>query len=130
MRGVNGPAALTKSIVLDTLDPRQFPESGTLWNSGTIKQYPKGRHGLEYVDFLGGCAHGTYGPYVNWLRATHPNQAHLFLEKVTLEPPTTAAELFNRKGPARQRIRNDLRIRFLDKIMQTDISLPRQVSWA
>lgn len=92
------PGGLTSDIDLNCIGPGMYPESRSLWISGMIKQYPPGRHGLQHVDFLGGCAHGTYGPYLDWLKNNHPDKAHLFFDKVTLEPPGPAEELFNRNS--------------------------------
>lgn len=78
--------------------PELYPESRKLWESGAITQVPLPYYGLESVDYLGGCAYGTYGPYVDWLGNEHPDHFHLFEDKVALEPPSAAAELFNRNS--------------------------------
>ena len=79
-----------------SLDPADFPECREFWLSGKITELPLPFYGLESADYFGGCGHGAYGPYVDWLRSEHAEQAHLFFDRVAIEPPSPAAELFNR----------------------------------
>jgi len=85
-------------VGLEALDPADFPERCGLWLDGKITDLPSPYYGLESADFYGGCAHGSYGPYLDWLRREHPDQAHLFFDRVLLEQPTGAMRLFNRNS--------------------------------
>ena len=77
-------------IPVDTADPKDYPEWGALWHSRRITDLPLPYYGLESVDFVNGHGHGSYGHYVHWLEREHPNEAHLFFEKVTLGDPSPA----------------------------------------
>jgi len=90
--------AKPSSVPIDTVDPQDFPEWGEMWLSGRIRDLPLPYYGLESVDFANGHGHGSYGHYVHWLDSAHPNEAHLFHDKVPLVPPSPAFELFNRQS--------------------------------
>ena len=82
----------------EELDPLAFPENRALWLDGTIQRLPSPYYGLESVDYANGHGHNTYGHYTQWLDVEHPNQAHLFYDRVPLEPPGPAVNLFNRNS--------------------------------
>jgi len=84
------------SVPLDTADPKDYPECAALWRSGTITDLPLPYYGLEGVDFVSGHGHNASGHYLQWLRREHPNEVHLLLDKVALEKPSPAFDLFNR----------------------------------
>jgi arylsulfatase A-like enzyme len=73
-------------------------EDRSRWLSGEITDLPSPYYGLESVDFFGGCAHGTYGHYLHWLEAEHPEAVELLTNRVALEQPSPAAELYNRNS--------------------------------
>ena len=127
------------------------PESGRLWKSGAIDHIQLPFYGLESVDYSGGCAHGTYGPYVDWLESEHPPEAGLFnpgfkmrtlvtrRHRLTAYSGKPYGELFDLQEDPEEcnnlwddathsRLRDELRIELLDKIMRTDVSVPLQQS--
>ena len=53
---------------IEELDPREFPESRALWDSGRIQALPQPYYGLEQVEFAGGHGSWMWGDYVTWLR--------------------------------------------------------------
>ena len=76
-------------LPLDQVDPAEFPEARELWRTGRIKQLPTPYYGFEQVEFVNRHGHGSGGgEYVNWLEREHPDQAHLFHDRVPLEPPS------------------------------------------
>lgn len=79
-----------------SLDPSKYPECGALWRSGRIEDLPSPYYGLETADYCGGHGHGSFGHYSQWLRDQHPEQAHLFFDRVASEPVGPAAEMYNR----------------------------------
>jgi arylsulfatase len=83
-----------KGLPLDQVEIHEFPEARDLWNSGRINSLPTPYYGFEEVRFVNGHAHGSWGEYVNWLNHEHPSQAHLCHDRVTLEPPSPAADLY------------------------------------
>lgn len=83
-------------VDLDTLDPADYPECGSLWRQGRIDRLPLPYYGLDGVDYCGGHGHGSYGDYTRWLSAHRPDLAPLFFDRVPTEPPGPAAKLFNR----------------------------------
>ena len=92
------PGGLTSGWDPAGADPLAWPESRALWDAGIITGLPLPYYGLAGADFLGGCAHGTYGPYTDWLRETDPDAWDAFLTRRALEEPSPAAELFNRNS--------------------------------
>ena len=92
------PGGLTQGFDVDDLDPAAYPEAAALWRSGRIRELPLPYYGLESVDYLGGCAHSSYGPYLEWLAKVAPEHLDTVTGRKTLEPPTHAADLFNRNS--------------------------------
>lgn len=88
----------TKPIASGQVRPEDYPESRAFWLSGAIKELPLPYYGLESTDFYGGAAHLSYGPYLDWLKQEHPDEAKLFFDRATLEAPSPAADLFNRNS--------------------------------
>ena len=43
---------------------------------------------------MNGHGHGSWGEYVHWLDRKHSGQAHLFHDRVPLEPPSPAASFY------------------------------------
>jgi arylsulfatase A-like enzyme len=82
----------------EQLNPHDYPENRSLWIDGVIRDLPTPYYGLESVDFANGHGHYSYGYYLHWLLAEHPDKAHLFLNHTPLESPSPAAELFNRSS--------------------------------
>ena len=78
--------------------PGGYPRLKALWEEGRLDEMPLPYYGLESVDICGGHGTSSWGHYVDWLKAEHPGEAHLFLDAVPLEPPTPAFDLFNRKS--------------------------------
>ena len=79
---------------LEQVDPHDFPEARDMWRSGRISVLPTPYYGFEEVQFVNGHGHGSWGEYVHWLNREHPSQAHLFHERVSLEPPSPAAGFY------------------------------------
>ena len=90
--------SVPNGVSLDEVDPAAYPEWAAAWRSGRIRDLPQPYYGLESVDMVNGHGHGSYGHYVHWLEREHPKEAHLFHDKVPLEPPSPASELFNRQS--------------------------------
>ena len=90
------PSNLPNGMLPEEADPYEHPEASALWLSGRIKDLPLPYYGLESVDYVGGHASGSKGHYLQWLDREHPDEAHLFHDKVALEPPSPAFEQFNR----------------------------------
>ncbi len=90
------PGADVKGTDMSKFSPEDFPENKNFWLNGKIKELPLPYYGLESVDYYGGCAHGSYGDYLTWLDENHPDKAHLFYDKTTLQEPSPAINLFNR----------------------------------
>ena len=78
--------------------PGQYLRLKALWEAGRIAEMPLPYYGLEGVDLCEGHALSSWGHYVDWLTAEHPDEARLFFDAVPLEPPTPAFRLFNRKS--------------------------------
>ena len=79
---------------LEQVDPNDFPEARDMWRTGRIKSLPSPYYGFEEVRFVNGHGHGSWGEYVHWLDREHPGQAHLFHDRVPLEPPSPAASFY------------------------------------
>jgi arylsulfatase A-like enzyme len=75
----------------------QYPRLKGLWEQGRLDEMPLPYYGLAGVDICDGHAITSWGHYVDWLKREHPEEAHLFLDAVPLEPPGPAFDLFNRK---------------------------------
>lgn len=54
----------------EKLDPEQWPEAISLWDSGRIKELPKPYYGFESADALCGWWSGNYG---QWLKERQPD---------------------------------------------------------
>lgn len=91
-------SAPPKGVPLAEVNPKEHPECKPLWLDGTITDLPKPFYGLESTDYASGHGHNSYGHYLQWLNQEYPNQARLFYEKVPLEPPSPAFDLFNRSS--------------------------------
>lgn len=91
------PGGATKGIAGGAEAPASW-EDRSRWLSGEVTDLPSPYYGLESVDFFGGCAHGTYGHYLHWLQAEHPEAVELLTGRVAMEQPSLAAELFNRNS--------------------------------
>jgi arylsulfatase A-like enzyme len=91
-------SAPPKGVSLEDVNPKEFPECRPLWLNGTITDLPGLFYGLESTDYANGHGHNSYGDYLQWLNREYPDQAKLFTEKVPLEPPSPAYELFNRNS--------------------------------
>ena len=85
-------------VPLDEVDPAEFPEARALWLSGAIKDLPSPYYGFEGVDYVGGHSTSSTGHYLHWLEREHPAEARLFRDKVALEPPSPAFDLYNRQS--------------------------------
>ncbi len=92
------PGADVKGYDMDLFDKFDFPENRNNWLNGTLTDLPYPYYGHESADYSGGCADGTYGPYLDWLKKEHPDKAHLFFDRITLEEPSPASKLFNRNS--------------------------------
>ncbi|MCK5314345.1 MAG: sulfatase-like hydrolase/transferase [Anaerolineales bacterium] len=91
-------SAPPKGVPLAEVNPKEHPECRPLWLDGTITDLPKPFYGLESTDYVNGHGHNSYGHYLQWLNQEYPYQAKLFYEKVSLEPPSPAYDLFNRSS--------------------------------
>ena len=91
-------SAPPNGVPLEDLNPQEYPECRPLWLNGTMTDLPKPFYGLESIDYANGHGHYSYGNYLQWLNREHPDQARLFHEKVPLEPPSPAFDLFNRSS--------------------------------
>ncbi|NQT59268.1 MAG: sulfatase-like hydrolase/transferase [Bacteroidetes bacterium] len=92
------PGGLTKRLEAVSISPELWPEAWNYWLDGTLQSFPERYFGFETSDFMGGCAHSTYGPYVNWLQENHPEAYKLFINRSVLSPSTPAEKLFNRNS--------------------------------
>ncbi|MDP6358207.1 MAG: sulfatase-like hydrolase/transferase [Planctomycetota bacterium] len=92
------PSGLPHGLDPDEADPDVWSESSVLWRSGRIRELPSPFYGLESVDYANGHGHSTWGQYLHWLDQEHPDEAHYFYDRVPLETPGPAYELFNRSS--------------------------------
>jgi arylsulfatase A-like enzyme len=90
------PSGLPNGLDPADADPREHPESTLLWTSGRTRDLPSPYFGIQSADYVGGHGSGSTGHYLHWLHEEHPNEEHLFYDKVALEPPTPAFDQFNR----------------------------------
>lgn len=90
------PSNLPNGLDPDDADPYEHPEASVLWTSGRTRDLPLPYYGLQSAVYVGGHGSGSKGHYLHWLDEEHPNEAHLFHDKVALEPPSPAFEQFNR----------------------------------
>ena len=89
-------AAKPHGSTLDEIDPLLNAECGEAWLRGKIRKLPLPFYGLESVDYIGGHGSGSYGEYLHWLEAEHPDRAHLFFDQVSTEPKGPGFDVFNR----------------------------------
>lgn len=92
------PNGAVKGADMKEMEPEDYPEYAGFWRSGQLKQLPSPYYGLESADFYGGCAHGSYGEYLNWIKENHPEHLPTIEGKEALEPPSPAYRLFNRES--------------------------------
>lgn len=82
---------------VDDIDPLLNAECAEAWRTGKFTELPLPFYGLESVDYANGHGDGSFGQYLHWLKREHPNEAHLFFDKVSTEPKGPGFDLFNRK---------------------------------
>ena len=63
-----------------TLDPGDWPESGTLWREGRIASMPTPYYGLQSLDYIGHHGAAAYGDYRAWLLRQEPDADRLWKE--------------------------------------------------
>lgn len=80
----------------EEVDPEMHFESKALWNEGKVTKLPSPFYGLDGTDYVNGHGTSSYGEYTQWLKEEHPDQAHLFFDKVEISPASPAKKLFNR----------------------------------
>jgi len=92
------PTYTPNGVALNQVNAAEYPEAKDLWTSGRIKNLPLPYYGFASVDYANGHGDGSFGHYLHWLDAEHKQHRRLFYDRVTLEPPTPAYNLFNRKS--------------------------------
>ena len=81
------------------LDPRDFPESRAMWDSGRIEALPQPYFGLERVEFAGGHGSWMWGDYLAWLRAQRADGFDLLQAKAGTPTPHKAEQAWKSALP-------------------------------
>ncbi|MDP6125390.1 MAG: sulfatase-like hydrolase/transferase [Candidatus Latescibacteria bacterium] len=71
-------------------DPYDFPEIGSLWQSGEVDHIPTPYYGLNHVDITLGHGSGIQGHYAKWLEKEHSAQFETIITHGVAPPPLGA----------------------------------------
>ena len=86
------PFGTPKGVDPATLDPRDYPESFALWDSGRLGALPSPYFGLDEVEFVGGHGSRLWGHYRRWLDERRADGFELLQPRAGTKPASGAEQ--------------------------------------